>query len=236
MPQVTYVGTADTPGTAVFWGVEMTKTQTYTVAANHPSRSHPWFTNVDDAAANAAANTAQSTPTAQATNVLLDELDNQFNGSATTFALKLGGTAFKPETAAQLNVHIDGIYMVPGADFTVSNTNIVFTKAPRTGANGTVIALNIAGAAPVTSVAGKTGAVTLVKADVGLGSVDNTADTAKPVSTAQQTAIDGKLKTWVAVPGSASAAGAAGDVAYASGFIDVCVATNTWQRAAIATW
>ena len=33
----------------------------------------------------------------------------------------------------------------------------------------------------------------LVKADVGLGSVDNTADTAKPVSTAQQTAIDAKI-------------------------------------------
>jgi hypothetical protein len=32
----------------------------------------------------------------------------------------------------------------------------------------------------------------LVKADVGLGSVDNTADTAKPVSTAQQTALDFK--------------------------------------------
>ncbi len=30
----------------------------------------------------------------------------------------------------------------------------------------------------------------LVKADVGLGNVDNTADTAKPVSTAQQTALD----------------------------------------------
>ena len=35
--------------------------------------------------------------------------------------------------------------------------------------------------------------LTLVKADVGLGSVDNTADTAKPVSTAQQTALDGKV-------------------------------------------
>ena len=30
------------------------------------------------------------------------------------------------------------------------------------------------------------------KSDVGLGNVDNTADTAKPVSTAQQTALDGK--------------------------------------------
>lgn len=33
----------------------------------------------------------------------------------------------------------------------------------------------------------------LVKGDVGLGNVDNTADTAKPVSTAQQTALDAKL-------------------------------------------
>lgn len=44
----------------------------------------------------------------------------------------------------------------------------------------------------VASVAGKTGVVTLVKADVGLALVDNTADSAKPVSTAQQQALDGK--------------------------------------------
>ena len=47
----------------------------------------------------------------------------------------------------------------------------------------------------VTSVAGKTGIVTLVKADVGLGSVDNTSDAAKPVSTAQQTALNLKQDT-----------------------------------------
>ena len=41
----------------------------------------------------------------------------------------------------------------------------------------------------VLSVAGKTGAVTLAKADVGLGNVDNTTDAAKPVSTAQAAAI-----------------------------------------------
>lgn len=41
----------------------------------------------------------------------------------------------------------------------------------------------------VASVAGKTGVVTLVKADVGLANVDNTSDANKPVSTAQATAI-----------------------------------------------
>jgi hypothetical protein len=47
------------------------------------------------------------------------------------------------------------------------------------------------------TVAGKalSGNVTLVKGDVGLGNVDNTADSAKPISTATQTALDGKATT-----------------------------------------
>lgn len=46
-------------------------------------------------------------------------------------------------------------------------------------------------------IAGKalTADVTLAKADVGLGNVDNTADAAKPVSTATQAALDGKAAT-----------------------------------------
>lgn len=47
----------------------------------------------------------------------------------------------------------------------------------------------------VVSVAGKTGVVSLVKADVGLGSVDNTSDADKPVSSATQTALNGKATT-----------------------------------------
>ena len=45
---------------------------------------------------------------------------------------------------------------------------------------------------PVTSVANRTGAVTLVKADVALSNVDNTSDAGKPISTATQAALDGK--------------------------------------------
>lgn len=46
---------------------------------------------------------------------------------------------------------------------------------------------------PVQSVAGRTGTVILTKVDVGLTNVDNTLDVNKPVSTAQQTAIDLKM-------------------------------------------
>ena len=49
----------------------------------------------------------------------------------------------------------------------------------------------------VSSVAGKTGAVTLTKADVGLGNVDNTSDANKPVSTATQNALNAKQNTLV---------------------------------------
>lgn len=45
----------------------------------------------------------------------------------------------------------------------------------------------------VLSVAGKTGAVTLGKSDVGLGNVDNTSDLGKPISTATQTALNNKV-------------------------------------------
>ena len=49
-----------------------------------------------------------------------------------------------------------------------------------------------AASAPVQSVSGRTGAVTLTSADVGLGNADNTADADKPVSSAQQTALNDK--------------------------------------------
>lgn len=38
------------------------------------------------------------------------------------------------------------------------------------------------------------------------------------------------------VPASAAATGTAGTVSWDSGFVYVCVATDTWKRAAIATW
>lgn len=47
----------------------------------------------------------------------------------------------------------------------------------------------------VVSVAGKTGAVSLDKSDVGLGNVDNTSDASKPVSTLQAAAISAATYT-----------------------------------------
>ena len=59
--------------------------------------------------------------------------------------------------------------------------------------------------APVQSVNGKIGHVVINKNDVGLGNADNTSDTNKPVSTAQQTALNKKstkMSTTVGLVGS----------------------------------
>ena len=65
------------------------------------------------------------------------------------------------------------------------------------------------GGGAVDSVNGRTGSVIVTATDIGLDAVNNTADTAKPVSTAQQTALDGKQNlnaNLTAVAGLVSAA------------------------------
>ncbi|PPH83920.1 hypothetical protein C5C50_04265 [Rathayibacter sp. AY1D9] len=63
---------------------------------------------------------------------------------------------------------------------------------------GYVDAFQAAASAPVQTVAGRQGAVTLAKGDVGLGNVDNTSDASKPVSVATSSAL--ALKAPLASP------------------------------------
>lgn len=72
------------------------------------------------------------------------------------------------------------------------------------------------------------------EADLGTdpGEVPTNADLG---SAAYQDVPDG-VPIWVAVPASAAATGVSGQLARESGFLYVCVATDTWERVAIATW
>lgn len=70
-----------------------------------------------------------------------------------------------------------------------------YTSAEKTKLSGIATGAQVN---TVTSVAGRTGDIVLAKADVRLGNVDNTADSEKPVSTAQQTALN--LKANLASP------------------------------------
>lgn len=68
----------------------------------------------------------------------------------------------------------------------------VLTAADKAKLDGIASGAQVNG---VTSVASRTGDVTLTKADVGLANVDNTTDLNKPISTATQTALNGKSDT-----------------------------------------
>lgn len=78
------------------------------------------------------------------------------------------------------------------------NSDVHFTATERTKLSG------IAAGAQVNTVTGikgnsessyRTGNINITKANIGLGNVDNTSDANKPVSTAQQTAIDTALES-----------------------------------------
>lgn len=72
----------------------------------------------------------------------------------------------------------------------LSGTTASFTAALKTKLDGIQAGAQVN---TVTSVAGKAGAVTLTKGDVGLGSVDNTSDADKPISTAVSVALSDKV-------------------------------------------
>lgn len=62
------------------------------------------------------------------------------------------------------------------------------------------------------------------------------ASIAKRKAEAHADAADAAKLQWSAVPASASSSGTAGQVAYDGTHFYVCVTTDTWCRASIATW
>lgn len=91
-------------------------------------------------------------------------------------------------------VFTDTVYVHPSthsADMIIDGvTNKAYTATEKTKLLGIESGSQVN---TVTSVATRTGAVVLTKSDVGLSNVDNTTDLLKPISTATQTALNGKV-------------------------------------------
>ena len=91
----------------------------------------------------------------------IDDVSGSFNGSATSFALQVGGSAPVPfpKYETQLIISVGGVVQEPGTGFTLSGTNIVFGSAPASGESffGVILAgadyLNAGGTFPDGTVA-----------------------------------------------------------------------------------
>lgn len=72
--------------------------------------------------------------TAGTTNIVkLDDISAGFNGSTTTFQLRIGGTLYAPANTTAVLVHLGGVLQIPSSSYTISGSNITFTEAPPTG-------------------------------------------------------------------------------------------------------
>ena len=91
----------------------------------------------------------------------IDDVSGSFNGSTTSFALQVGGSAPVPfpKYETQLIISVGGVVQEPGTGFTLSGTNIVFGSAPASGESffGVILAgadyLNAGGTFPDGTVA-----------------------------------------------------------------------------------
>ena len=73
-------------------------------------------------------------------------------------------------------------------------------------------------------------------AGVNVELMANNSGTPQAVVSSTGLAINGDISVSTKTPASAGAAGVAGTITWDSSYIYVCTATNTWKRAAIATW
>lgn len=68
------------------------------------------------------------------------------------------------------------------------------------------------------------------------GALNGSLGATTPSTVVATTSTSTTLITATHTPASSSAAGVAGTIAWDTGFVYICSATNTWLRVAIATW
>jgi hypothetical protein len=147
------------------------------------------------AVANYVQTTTLTTYQGQVSNSLLGKasLVNGLIPTSQLPAITVTGRVTVADQAAMLA--LTSAQVQPGDVAVWSNGNAFMLADTPASAFSSWVALNSgtgSGGGAVASVNGQVGTVVLGKGDIGLPNVDNTSDTAKPVSTAQQTALDKK--------------------------------------------
>ena len=103
----------------------------------------------------------------------IDDISGDFDGSDTTFTLKVASVNVEPANVQQLIISVGGVMQNAGQDFTLSGSTLTFTTAPSSGLTffgvllGTALSLN-------TVANGSVGSAALKTEDFTIGGSGNT--------------------------------------------------------------
>ena len=144
-----------------------------------------FVTSADALKADLASPTFTGTPTLPSGTIATTQTaGNNTTAVATTAFVSTAVANLVDSAPATLNT-LDELALALGDD-----ANFATTTATAIGLKAPIASPTFTGTVTIPTGASITAPTGLVKGDVGLGNVDNTADTAKPVSTAQQTALN----------------------------------------------
>jgi hypothetical protein len=194
--------------------------------------------------------TGTVTVAANATNALTISGSNDFGFNGTFLQNTSGGSSASTGFTAQNNqtaqlltrVYSSGVTGISVWGTTLANRTAVFSD----GASSLGMFVGTLNATPIifgtstsekmritsgglVTFGGTTGSFPALKRDSATLQVRLADDTAYSV-------LDAQLRSQGTAPATAAATGTAGDIRYDAGYIYVATATNTWKRAAIATW
>jgi hypothetical protein len=174
---------------------ETAATQAETAATTATTAKNTAVTKASEASASAAQVTADKAIVLTAKDVTLAARDQAVEAAQTVVGalveaggIDLSGGAYpaKPSRATIWKVQVGGVVTGDHGDTYGVGDSLVYSKAFD-------YFYKIDNTENVSSVNGKTGVVVLVKADVGLGNVDNTSDVNKPLSTAAAAGLGLKI-------------------------------------------
>jgi len=74
---------------------------------------------------------------------VLDDISSNFNGQETTFALSSNSTSISALNPQQLIVNLGGVLQSPGSDYSVSDSNIIFSTPPQSGLTFSAVSIGV---------------------------------------------------------------------------------------------
>lgn len=148
------------------------------------------------------------------------------NGTNTQFTLA------NSTTTSRTFVHINGVTQVPTADYYISGSSIIFFSAPANNDN-----VVVRGFSNSLEASGQNTSIQFNDSGLSGGSLGFTFDKSTNNSTLANTLTVANFRmTSSNPPANTTSPGVAGTITWDSGYIYVCVATNTWKRVQIASW